>query len=384
MRAGDRVCITAQLVHAATDQHLWARRYERDLRDLLHLQSDLARAIADEIQVELTPQERARLGRIRPVDMESHDAYLRGCYHLGRVHPERSIEHLQRAIAIDPDNALAYAGIAYAQCMMFAPGVQLVPPAEIAPAVRAAAHKALELDESLAEPHVALAAVLFWHDRDPVGAEWELRRAIQVNPNCALAHYICGLQFADLRRSDEAIAEFQRTLQLEPVSCWFATIAGFFMYELGHEAAGREQMQKAFDLDTDFCHFWSLQSVIDCDEGNFPEAVAKAREGVRLSAGLPMARGYAAYALGMGGRRTEARAILDELEKVACQRYVPASARAWGYLGLGDHERAIEWLETGYAERDSYLPNLRLVRAFRPLDPDPRFQDLLGRLGLPS
>jgi serine/threonine-protein kinase len=382
MRAGDRVRINAQLIHAASDRHLWARSYERDLRDVLTLQSEVARAIADEIQVKLTPQERRRLARSRPVNVEAHEAYIRGRYHWGRVHPERSIEHFERAIAIDPDNALAYAGIADAQCMMFGAAMELVPPAEIAPAARAAALKALELDESLAEPHVSLARVLFWHDRDAVGAERELRRAIQVNPNCALAHFISGLQFADLLRRDEAIAEFQRTLQLEPVSCWFATIAGFFLYELGQEEAGRQQLQKAFDLDPDFFQVWSLLSVVHCDEGKFPEAIAEAQKGVSLSSGLPMARGYAAYALGMAGRRADALAILDQLEELSHQRYVPAIARVWCYLGLGDHERAIEWLENGYEQRDSYLPHLRLNRAFRPLDPDPRFQDLLRRLGL--
>jgi len=120
------VRITAQLVHAASDRHLWARSYERDLKDVLGLQSEVARAIADEIQVEVTPQERARLTRTRPVNVESHEAYIRGRYHWGRVHPDRSIEHFQRAVAIDPENALAYAGIADAQCMIFGAAMQLV------------------------------------------------------------------------------------------------------------------------------------------------------------------------------------------------------------------------------------------------------------------
>src|SRR5512143_2755646 len=204
MRAGDRVRITAQLVHAASDRRLWARSYERDLKDVLTLQSEVARAIADEVQVKLTPQERARLSRTRPVNVESHESYIRGRYHWGRVHPERSIEHFRQAIAIDPDNALAYAGIADAQCMIFGAAIQAVPPTELAPVIRASALKALELDESLAEPHVSLARVLFWHDRDPVGAERELRRAIQLNPNCVLAHFHCGVLFADLKRTDEA------------------------------------------------------------------------------------------------------------------------------------------------------------------------------------
>jgi eukaryotic-like serine/threonine-protein kinase len=381
-RDGGRVRITAQLVHAASDRHLWARSYERDLKDLLGLQSEVARAIADEIQVKLTPQERARLARPRPVNVEAHEAYIRGRYHWGRVHPDRSIELFQRAIAIDPENADAHAGMADAQCMIFGAAMQLVPPTRLAPAARAAALRALELDESLAEPHVSLARVLFWHDRDPVGAERELRLAVQVNSNCAMAHFHFGMLCADLGRSHEAVAAFQRSLQLDPVSCWNATLAGFFLYELGQEEAGWQQLQKALDLDADFFQLWSLRSLVHCDEGRFPEAIAEAQKGVRLSSGLPTARGYEGYALGMAGRRAEALAILDQLEELSHQRYVPAIARVWCWLGLGDHERVLEWLENGYEQRDSYLPHLRLNRAFRPLDPDPRFQDLLRRLGL--
>ncbi len=381
-REGDLVRITAQLVHAPSDTHLWAHNYQRDMQDLLHLQSEVARAIADEIQVEVTPQERARLSRIRPMNVEAHEAYIRGRYHWGRVHPDKSIEHFRQAIAIDPDNALAYAGIADAQCMILGAAIQLLPPADIAPATRAAALKALELDESLAEPHVGMARVLWWYDRDAVGAERELRRAIQLNPNCALAHFIAGLQFACLLRRDEALAEFQRTMQLDPVSCWFATIGGFHMYELGQREAGWQQLQKALDLDAEMAQLWSLRSLIHCDEGNLTEAIAEAREGVRLSDGLPISRGYEGYALGKAGRRAEALAILEELEGLARRRYVPASARVLCWLGLGDLERAIEWLEKGYELRDSYMPFMRVNLGFRPLDPDPRFQDLLRRQGL--
>jgi serine/threonine-protein kinase len=381
-RDGERVRIAAQLIHGASDQHLWARSYERDRRDLLQLESEVARAIADEIQVEVTPQERARLARTPPVNVESHEAYIRGRYHWGRVHPERSIEHFKQAIAIDPENALAYAGIADAQCMVFGAAIQAVPPTEIAPAARAAALKALELDESLAEPHVSLARVLFWHDRDAVGAERELRRAIQLNPSCAMAHLHCGLLFYDLARRNEAIAAFQRSLQLDPVSCWNGAIAGWCIHDLGQEEAGKEQLQKALELDPNFHLTWGALAVIHSLEGMPEEAVVAGEKALRLSAGLPLARGWAGYALAMAGRKAEAIAILDQLEELSLERYVPASARAWCLMGLGDHDRVIEWLEKGYEQRDSWLPHVGGFRAFRPLHPDARFQDLLHRLGI--
>jgi serine/threonine-protein kinase len=382
-RAGERVRITAQLIHAATDQHLWAHRYERDMRNVLQLQGEVARAIADEIHVTLTPQERTRLARARPVNVEAHEAYVRGRYDWARANLRRSVEHFERAIAIDPDYALAYAGIADAECKMFGAALEMVPPTRIAPLVRTAAVKALELDETLAEPHVSLSRVLFWHDRDPVAAERELRRAVQLNPNCAMAHFISGLLYADLGRSNEAMAAFHRALQIDPVSAWNSAISGFFMCELGQAEAGRQQLLKAIELDPSFFLPRSLSSVIDCYEGKFPEATANADEGIRLSAGLPMARAYAGYALARAGRQAEALAILDQLEEQSGQRYVPPIARVWCHLGLGDHDRAIEWLETGYEQRDSHLPHVRLMQAFEPLLPDPRYQDLLRRLGLP-
>jgi len=382
MRAGDRLRITAQLIHAASDRHLWAHSYARDLRDVLQLQSEVAQTIADEIQVTLTPQERARLSRVRQVNVESHEAYLRGHYHWGRAQPDRSIENFQRAIAIDPDNAPAYAGVADAQCMLISAVLQAAPPAQIAPLARAAALRALELDESLAEPHVSLARVLFWHDRDPVGAERELRRAIQKNPNCAMAHLQCGILFGDLQRSNESAASFRRALQLDPVSCWNSSIAGWCLYEIGQEEAGKQHLQKAIELDANLFLPWTASSFVHCYEGKFAEAIAEAAEGVRLSSGLPLARSFAAYALAMAGRHAEARAIVDQLEELSRERYVPASARMWYHVGIGDYERAIEWLENGYPQRDGWLPHLGMFRALKPLHAYPRFQDLLRRLGL--
>jgi len=382
MRAGERVRITAQLIHAASDRHLWAHSYERDLRDVLGLQSEVARAIAREIQVKLTPRERARLARARPVNVEAHEAYLRGRYHYGRVQPAKSLEYYQRAIDIEPDNALAHAGLADAHCMMFGVVMETVAPSQVVPLARAAALKAMKLDENLADPHLSLARIFFWYDWDPAGAERELRRAIQLNPNYAMARLHCGLLLADLKRGKEAVAEIQEALQLDPVSCWIGAIAGAVLWELGHEEEGKQQLQKAIELEPNFYYPRSVLSTIHCHEGKFADAVAEAQEGVRLSAGLPLAGGWLAYALAKAGRQSEALAILDQLEELSRQRYVPAAARVWAFLGLGDHDRAIEWLENARRQRDPWLVHVGVLRAFAPLRPDPRFQDLLRRLNL--
>ncbi|HSL71753.1 MAG TPA: tetratricopeptide repeat protein, partial [Longimicrobiales bacterium] len=318
----------------------------------------------------------------RPVNLESQEAYMRGHYHWARMQPARSIEHFQQAIAIDPDNAAAYSGMADAQCMLFGAALQVVPPTQLAPMARSAALKALELDESLAEPHVTLARVLFWHDRDPIGAERELHRAIQLNPNCTMAHFHFGMLFADLGRSSESVVALQRALQLDPVSCWNSTIAGMWFYELGREEAGKQELHKALDLDPNFFFTRTVLAGVHLSEGRSADAIAAAEEGVRLSGGLPAALGWAAYYLAMGGRQADAIAILDRLEELSRERHVPASARVWAYVGLGEYERAIEWLEIAYLQRDSHLPHVGAMRAFKPLHSDPRFQDLLRRLGL--
>lgn len=382
MRDGHRVRVTAQLIEAATDQHLWAHTYERDLRDVLDLHGEVARAIADEVQVSLTPQERARLSRPRPVNADAHELYIRGRYHFARVQPEKSLAQFERALAIDADNALAYAGIADAHCMLFGGAMEAFPPTRVAPLARAAATKALELDETLAEPHVSLARVLFWHDRDAVGAERELRRAVQLNPSCAMAHLHEAILFADLHRIDEAVAAFMRTLQLDPVSCFNVTLSGFFMWNIGHEEAGLQQLQKTLDLDATIFMPWLALSVVHVSEGRPDEAVAAAREAIRLSGGLPLALGWAGYALGKAGHRAEAAAMLEQLDRLSRERYVAAVTKAWCCLGLDEHERALEWLEDGYRERDSGLPHIGAFRAFAPLAPDARFQNLLNRLGI--
>jgi tetratricopeptide (TPR) repeat protein len=169
---------------------------------------------------------------------------------------------------------------------------------------------------------------------------------------------------------------------LDPVSCWVGAITGWTTWELGQDEAGKQQLRRTIELEPNFYLPWSVLSIVHCDEGKFAEAVAEAEEGVRLSAGLPVARGWLAHALAMAGRQAEALAIVDQLQELSRQRYVPAAPRAWAFMGLGDRDRAIEWLEKGCEQHDSGLPHLGIYRAFKPLHADPRFRDLLRRLNL--
>jgi tetratricopeptide (TPR) repeat protein len=197
-----------------------------------------------------------------------------------------------------------------------------------------------------------------------------------------MAHFHRGLLYADLARHNESIAAFQRCFQLDPVSFWHSAIAGWVLYEIGQEETGRQLLQQALELNPGIALAWSASGILHCYEGRFADAVAEVQEGVRLSGRLSLTLGWAAYVLAMAGRRGEALAILDELESLSHQRYVPATARAWACAGLGDYERVVQWFENGYRQRDSVLPHVGMFRAFEPLHPDPRFQDLLRRLSI--
>jgi eukaryotic-like serine/threonine-protein kinase len=385
LRAGDRVRITAQLVHAATDRHVWAQSYDRDLRDVLTLQREVAEAVADEIQMTLTPLERAaRLRRAPTVSLASQEAYLRGRYSWGRIQPQKSIEFYKQAIALDQNNALAYAGIGDSLCMIFGAVIQAIPASTAAPEAKAAALAAIALDETLAEPHVTLARVLFWYDRDAVGAERELRRAIEVNPNCAMGHFHLGLLLADLRRNREAIGALRRALQLDPVSCWNSALTGSYLYGMGEREEGLELVQRAMDLEPGAFVAWMMAALVHERQGDATAAAREARECLRLSAGLPIARGMSAYVFGQTGYTDEAETLLAGLLAPEPGRFVPPGAVAWAYLGLGDTEKTFEWLEAAYAQRDSGIPHLTRFFPFDRLSSDPRYESLLTRLGVPT
>ncbi len=253
LRSGDRVRIAVQLIHAPTDRHLWAKTYERDLRDVLGLQSQVASAIAQEIQIKLTPQEAARVASSHPVDQEAYEAYLKGRYYWNKRTDEgtkKAIEYLKRAIEKDPNYALAYAGLAdsYVQLVYFGG----VPPKESFPRAKAAALKALELDDRLAEAHAALGRVLLQYDWDGLGAERQLQRARELNPNYAQAYVLNAMHLANLGRLDEAIAAIKRAGELDPLSLNINTNVGVFFYFARQYDQAIEQEGKTIELDPNF------------------------------------------------------------------------------------------------------------------------------------
>jgi len=387
MRAGNRVRITAQLIHAATDRHLWAKSYDRDVSDVLALQSEVARSIAEEVQAKLTPQERARLARPRPVDPTAHEAYLKGRYHWARATEEsvrRSIEYFAEAVAKDPRYAPAYAGLSDAYNQLANPILEIVPQGEIIPKAKAAATKALELDDSLAEAHISLGRIKFYFDWDWTGAEKSFRRAIELNPNYPYAHYIYALLLSALGRHAEAIHEATRAQESDPVALLVNGVAGLIYCFARQFGTAEEQLRKTLQLDPNFMFaHWILGGLCLLPMGRYDEAIVELQKAIAMSETVAHPRGLLGYAYAKVGRRDDALRVLDELEELSQRRYVAPVSRAFTYSGLGD-ERVFPALEEAYQQRSSSLVWARVFPHWDDLRAQPHFQDLLRRMNFPE
>jgi len=387
MRAGNRVRITAQLIHAATDRHIWAKSYDRDVSDVLALQSEVARAIAEEVQAKLTPQERARLARARPVNPAAHEAYLKGRHHWARATEEsvrKSIEYFAEAIAKDPNYAPAYAGLSDAYNQLANPILEIVPQGEIIPRVKAAATKALELDETLAEAHISLGRIKFYFDWDWVGAEKSFRRAIELNPNYPYAHYVYALLLSAVGRHSEAIQEATRALESDPVALLVNGVAGLIYCFARQFGTAEEQLRKTLQLDPNFMFaHWILGGLCLLPMGRYDEAIVELQKSIAVSENVAHPRGLLGYAYAKVGRKDDALRVLDELEELSQRRYVAPVSRAFTYSGLGD-ERVFQALDEAYQQRSSSLVWARVFPHWDDLRAQPRFQDLLHRMNFPE
>jgi eukaryotic-like serine/threonine-protein kinase len=383
LRSGDRVRITAQLIHASTDTHLWAESYERDLRDVLALQDEVANAIADDVKIKLTPQERARLTSSRPVNPEAYEAYLKGRYYWSQrtgKGEQKGLEYFQQATVLDPDYALAYAGVADSYIVLGAHGH--LPIKEAFPKARAAAMRALDLDDALAEAHTSLGTVKTFYDWDWPGSEREFRRALDLNPNYATAHHWYSHYLTAVGRLDQAVSEIKRARELDPfgitVNIW---LANTLYYSHQYDRA-IEQYRRTIELYPEWAG--GLHgSIGDCyaQKRMFPEAIAEWQKGLTLAGDTQLAANLE-HTYVSSGYTGYLQKRLDRLKASAQTKPVSPLDFAYTYALLGDKDHVLEWLEKAYQERDPWLyvkaePRLDNLRA------DPRFRDLLRRIGLP-
>ncbi len=384
LRSGDQVRITAQLIEAAADKHLWSQSYEGELRDTLTLQKKVARAIADQIRINLNQQEQATLKRVRIVNPKAYEPYLKGRYFWNKRTADGlkvALTYFTQAIDEDPQYAQAYSGLADTYALLGDWQYAVMTPKEALPRAKAAAIKALELDSALSEAHNSLAFCLDVFEWDFDSAGKEFRRAIELNPGYATAHHWYAWHLSVSGRHDEAIVEMRKAEDLDPLSLIIkADLAELLLIAHSYDESIR-QSRKTIEMDPNFPLAHNQLGLAYLQKHMYDEAVEELQKGVRLSGGSPTCIANLARAYVATGKRSEAVKLLGDLKARSSQGHPDTSELAVIYASLGDTDQAMNSLEKAYQER--FNPSVLLRPGFDPLRSDPRFEDLVRRIGLP-
>ena len=385
LRSGDRVRITAQLIEASTDKHLWSQSYEGELRDTLALQNRVAGAIADQIRINLTPQEQSELKSVKVVNPEAYESYLKGRYFWNKRTADGlkvALAYFKQATEEDPKYAQAYSGLADTYALLGDWQYAVMTSKEAFPKAKAAAIKALELDSTLGEAHNSLAFILDGFDWDLDSGGKEFRRAIELKPSYATAHHWYAWHLSLLGRYDEAIAEMKKAESLDPLSLIInADFAELLVLAHDYDESMR-QSRKTIEMDPNFplAHNHLAQAYLQTHM--YDEAVAEFQKAVQLSGGSPTCLANLARAYVASGKKSEAVKVLSDLKRRSNRSYSNATEIATVYVSLGDTDQAMAWLERGYEER--FNPGVLLRPGFDSLRYDSRFQNLVHRIGLPG
>jgi TolB-like protein/predicted Ser/Thr protein kinase len=370
LRAGDRIRVTAQLIGAVPERHLWARSYERDLRDVLSLQSEVARAIADEIKAKVTPDVQARLARARPVNPEAHELYLKGSDWLRRDDPKKALEYFQQAVQKDPNFARAYVGMATAYGSLGEAAKQ-----------KANARKALELDDSLEEAHVVLAYGLWFGDWGWSGCEREIKRALEINPNSAFALGIYNGYLERVARPQENIAQARRALEINPLVAEPYLRLGWAYYADHRYDEALAQFEKVKSLGENPGSVLAMAlGQAYTGKGMYKEAIAQFLQ----MPDTPGKLGFLGNAYARAGNKAEAQRIAQKLAERSAKEHVGNYELGSVYAGLGENDKAIQSLEEAYRVHEGRMGDMKVDPLLDPLRSDPRFQDLLRRMKFPE
>jgi TolB-like protein/DNA-binding winged helix-turn-helix (wHTH) protein/Flp pilus assembly protein TadD len=382
-RSGGRVRITVRLIDAAAEKHLWAQSYEGDVRDTLTLQSRVARAIAEEIRVNLQPREQAALKNVRAINPDAYEAYLKGRYFWNKRTADglkTAKEYFDEAVAKAPDYAQAYSGLADTYALLGDWQFGVMAAREALPAAKAAAIKALELDDTLCEAHTSLGFLLSGFDWDWRSADKEFRRGIDLNPGYATAHHWYAWHLSLMGRHADAIAEMRTARSLDPLSLIINTDLAEILLIAHFYDESVQQSRKTIDMGPDFSLAHNQLAEAYLQQQRHDDAIAEFKKAVELSAGSPICRANLARAYASSGRSAEAEQLLNGLKEGSNAAYSNAAEIAMVYAALGDKAQAMAWLERGYRER--FNPGVLLRPGFDSLRADPRFREMVHRVGL--
>jgi serine/threonine-protein kinase len=386
-RVGSRVRISAQLIRTAADEHLWADSYDRDSRDVLVLQDEVARSIAREVRVTVTPQEHVGLATARAIDPEAYESYVKGRLFWDRRTEgsiNRSIAYFTQAIEKAPNYGAAYSGLADCYLSLgISWDVGSVPPREAFPKATAAALKALALDDSLAEAHNSLAYAKLSYDWDWPGAETEFKRALELKPGSAEAHHWYSHLLVSTSRLEESLTESDRALALDQLSPIINVHLGWNYFFARQYEKAIAQFGKTLELDPNYGLAYWYRGLAFQQQGKYSNALAELRKGADLLKGNVVVTANIGHAHALSGDRREADRVIAELQQESARRFVSPFEIALIYVGLGERERAFEWLDTAYRERSDSLIYLKVDPRLDPIRSDRRFGELVTKVGVP-
>jgi len=381
---GDAVRVNVQLIKAANDSQVWAETFDRKLTDIFSVESDVAKAIADQLRAHITRQEEQVIAAKPTKNIEAYDAYLRGRYFWNKRTSDgikHAIEHFQQSIERDPDFALGHAGLAdsYIALTFY----NFAAPHETMPKAKESAIKALALDDTLAEAHASLAHILMNYDWNWSAAEKEFKRSIELTPDYATGHQWYAIHYLTATgRFEEAVQEMKKALELEPASLVMNTFMGATLYYAGRYDEAIDQCRKTIEMDPNFAvAHWHLGLAYEQKQA-LDAATEEFKKAISLSGGSPLMKATLVRACAESQKKPEANEMLNELNELSKQQYVSAYEVATIYVALGNNEQAFQLLEKGYAEHSFHLVYLNVSPQFKSIRSDRRFQNLVQRIGL--
>ena len=385
LQQGDTLIVRTELMDVSNGSQLWGGQYSRKASDVFALQEDLSREISEKLRLRLTPEERQRLTKRHTENANAYQLYLKGKYHWNKRSPEgiqRAVEYFQQAVDTDPAYALAYAGLADSYNIMSF--FNMVPPRSAMPKAKASAMKALEIDSGLAEPHISLGYASFTFDWDWPAARTHIDQALALNASAVLNHTAYPFYLTVSGRPEEAVSVAQQALDRDPVSASFSHNLAVQFHLAGQFDKAIEEGRRTIELDSDIAIAHDVLAMSFAAKGMYREALLEMERAIALSPASAVSLGNLGYVRARLGQRSEAQHIVEQLDAASRERYTPALAFAAVYSGLDEKDQAFTWLDKAYEERCNRLAYLKNESTWTGLRGDPRFDDLLRRIGLPA